>query len=70
MLPENILPARLCLPPDAGFGYWLQGWKGVAICAILGVLETSLSFDNAVVNATVLRDMSQVWRKRFSPGAC
>ena len=23
------------------FGYWLQGWKGVAICAILGVLETS-----------------------------
>ena len=47
------------------FGYWLQGWKGVAICAILGVLETSLSFDNAVVNATVLRDMSQVWRKRF-----
>lgn len=47
------------------FGYWLQGWKGVAICAILGVLETSLSFDNAVVNATVLRDMSQLWRKRF-----
>ena len=47
------------------FGYWLQGWKGVAICAILGVLETSLSFDNAVVNATVLRDMSLVWRKRF-----
>lgn len=47
------------------FGYWLQGWKGVAICAILGVLETSLSFDNAVVNATVLRDMSQIWRKRF-----
>lgn len=46
-------------------GYWLQGWKGVAICAILGVLETSLSFDNAVVNATVLRDMEQKWRQRF-----
>lgn len=46
-------------------GYALQGWKGVAICAILGVLETSLSFDNAVVNATILRDMEQKWRQRF-----
>ncbi|MFO1381925.1 MAG: DUF475 domain-containing protein [Chitinivorax sp.] len=46
-------------------GYALQGWKGVAICAILGVLETSLSFDNAVVNATILRDMQQQWRQRF-----
>lgn len=33
--------------------------------AMLGVLETSLSFDNAVVNASVLRDMSPVWRRRF-----
>ncbi len=46
-------------------GYWLQGWQGVAICAILGVLETSLSFDNAVVNATILRDMDHTWRRRF-----
>ncbi len=37
----------------------------VFIVAVLGVLETSLSFDNAVVNATVLRDMTPVWRHRF-----
>jgi hypothetical protein len=35
------------------------------IVAVLGVLEVSLSFDNAVVNATVLEHMDQVWRRRF-----
>ena len=35
------------------------------IVAVLGVLEVSLSFDNAVVNATVLQDMDAVWRRRF-----
>jgi hypothetical protein len=35
------------------------------IIAVLGVLETSLSFDNAVVNATVLEHMDDVWRHRF-----
>ena len=57
-----------------GLAVWL-GWSttgtlggtlGVLwIVAVLGVLEVSLSFDNAVVNATVLKDMSQVWRQRF-----
>lgn len=35
------------------------------IVAVLGVLEVSLSFDNAVVNATVLQEMDEVWRRRF-----
>ncbi len=39
--------------------------RTVFIVAVLAVLETSLSFDNAVVNATVLRDMTPVWRHRF-----
>lgn len=33
--------------------------------ALLGVLETCVSFDNAIVNATVLRDMDDTWRHRF-----
>ena len=33
--------------------------------AILGVLEISLSFDNAVINATVLERMSDFWQKIF-----
>lgn len=32
---------------------------------LLSVLEISLSFDNAVVNATVLKKMSKVWQNRF-----
>jgi hypothetical protein len=35
------------------------------ITAVLGVLEVSLSFDNAVVNATVLRNWNEWWRKLF-----
>jgi len=37
----------------------------VFIVSVLSVLEVSLSFDNAVINATVLRDMTPVWRHRF-----
>ena len=35
------------------------------IILILSILEVSLSFDNAVVNATVLREMDEVWQQRF-----
>ena len=35
------------------------------IVLVLSILEVSLSFDNAVVNATVLRDMDPVWQRRF-----
>ncbi len=41
------------------------GWAGVAVAAILGILEVSLSFDNAVINATVLERMSPVWQRIF-----
>jgi hypothetical protein len=39
--------------------------SAVFICAVLSVLEVSLSFDNAVVNASVLRKMTPLWRQRF-----
>ncbi|GAB3685329.1 DUF475 domain-containing protein [Actinocorallia lasiicapitis] len=38
---------------------------GLALVAILAVLEISLSFDNAVVNAKVLERMSPFWQKIF-----
>jgi hypothetical protein len=41
------------------------GPTGLAIAAILGVLEISLSFDNAVVNAGVLKTMNPFWQKIF-----
>ncbi len=51
-----------------GAGTWLNvaGWlQAVFIVVILWILETSLSFDNAVVNATVLKKMSPVRQHRF-----
>jgi hypothetical protein len=42
-----------------------DGWAGIGLVAILAVLEISLSFDNAVVNATVLRRMNDFWQKIF-----
>ncbi|KAB8170839.1 DUF475 domain-containing protein [Streptomyces sp. 3MP-14] len=43
--------------------FW--GWEGFAVVAILSVLEISLSFDNAVVNAGVLKRMNEFWQKIF-----
>src|SRR4051794_35974858 len=43
----------------------LGGWDALALVAILSVLEISLSFDNAVVNAKVLDRMSDFWTKIF-----
>jgi len=35
------------------------------ICLVLGLLEFSLSFDNSIINARILRDMSPKWQRRF-----
>ncbi|WP_108260772.1 DUF475 domain-containing protein [Mangrovicoccus ximenensis] len=57
-----------------GLALWL-GWAqtGTAagalgflmIGAVLAVLEISLSFDNAIVNASKLNEMDPVWQRRF-----
>src|SRR4051812_10087620 len=35
------------------------------IAGVLGIMEVSLSFDNAVVNASVLRNWNAFWQKLF-----
>lgn len=45
--------------------YLLKGIEATFLVLILGFLEVSLSFDNAVVNASVLKKMSPVWQQRF-----
>ncbi len=43
-------------------------WGGVGaffLAVVLVILEITLSFDNAVVNAKVLSEMSEVWQRRF-----
>ncbi|MYU50817.1 MULTISPECIES: DUF475 domain-containing protein [Streptomyces] len=43
----------------------LWGWQGLAIVGILSILEISLSFDNAVINAGILRKMNAFWQRIF-----
>lgn len=45
--------------------YFWAGIMGAFIAVILGVLEVSLSFDNAVVNASILKRMNERWQKYF-----
>lgn len=51
------------------WGYHIGGPAGAAqaffIASILAVMEVSLSFDNAVVNASVLRTWNAFWQKLF-----
>ena len=53
-----------------GLGWAYQGGAGGALSflfvgAVLAVLEISLSFDNAIVNANKLKQMSPLWQHRF-----
>lgn len=57
----SFLIAILCL----SLAFYWGGTVGVFIAAILGVLEVSLSFDNAVVNASVLKGMDARWQRYF-----
>ncbi|SDI75522.1 hypothetical protein SAMN05444157_0001 [Frankineae bacterium MT45] len=45
--------------------YLYGGTAALTITAILAVLEVSVSFDNAVVNATVLERMNAFWQRIF-----
>ena len=65
----SFIVSALCL---AAAGYWGYSHSGVAgmmtalgVAAILGIMEVSLSFDNAVVNASVLKTWDPFWQKLF-----
>jgi hypothetical protein len=65
----SFLVTFVCLAAAGWWGYELTGWSGaltaIGIAAILGVMEVSLSFDNAVVNASVLKTWDTYWQKLF-----
>lgn len=66
----SIFFTVICLILGAWYGWETTGTIGgtaqmLWIIAVLSILEVSLSFDNAVVNATVLKEMDEVWQRRF-----
>jgi uncharacterized protein len=46
-------------------GYAHDGLNGLFLLLALAVLEVSLSFDNAIINAAILQRMSPFWRQMF-----
>lgn len=44
---------------------WIAALEGAFLIGVLSLLEISISFDNAIVNATVLKTMPPIWQHRF-----
>ncbi|KEO87796.1 membrane protein [Erythrobacter longus] len=66
----SLVFTAICMALGGWYGWTVSGTlEGTLsilwICAVLAVLEVSLSFDNAAVNASVLKDMDPVWQQRF-----
>ena len=65
----SFLVTLACLLAAGWWGYSHGGVAGalsaVGVAAILGVMEVSLSFDNAVVNASVLKTWDKFWQSLF-----
>ncbi len=66
----SMIFTLFCLVLAAAYGWHETGSIArtggmLWVVMVLAVLEVSLSFDNAVVNAAVLKDMDDIWRKRF-----
>lgn len=66
----SFLFSLVCVALAAWYGFESTGsWSGTLsllwIVVVLSVLEISLSFDNAVVNASVLKGMDEIWQRRF-----
>ncbi|MEM7780348.1 MAG: DUF475 domain-containing protein [Pseudomonadota bacterium] len=66
----SLIFTAVCLALGGWYGWeaegTLQGMLSILwICMVLAVLEVSLSFDNAAVNASILKDMTPEWQQRF-----
>ena len=45
--------------------FYVGWWQALFITVMLSILEVSLSFDNAIINAKEIEKMDKVWRRRF-----
>ncbi len=65
----SLVFTALALALVGVWGFHLDGVSGamaaITLAAVLAAMEVSLSFDNAVVNAGVLKTMNHFWRVMF-----
>lgn len=59
-----LWPTIISIITLVAIGY-ISGAKAFFLVTILSILEITLSFDNAVVNAKVLARMTPIWQRRF-----
>lgn len=65
-LTKNFLFVPILISVLVFGSVWhIAGTSALILTLILSVLEVTLSFDNAVVNAKILERMSPVWQRRF-----
>ncbi len=62
---EHFKSSFIVTAVGLGLALYIGGISALYIVALLAVLEISLSFDNAVVNAKVLETMEVKWQERF-----
>ena len=65
LLLKDLYFPILCFIIGIFLAFFIGGIKATIIIIILNLLEISLSFDNAVLNAAILNTMTPIWRQRF-----
>lgn len=59
-----LVPTLISVVVLIAIFFW-GGWPAFLLAVLLTVLEVTLSFDNAVVNARILTRMNEKWQRRF-----
>ena len=62
---QHFKSSFIVIAVGLGLALYIGGISALYIVTLLAVLEISLSFDNAVVNAKVLETMEIKWQERF-----
>ena len=62
---RHFLPSIVVTLAALLIAFLCAGWNGLFVCILMVVLEVGFSFDNAVINATVMRNMKKKWQQRF-----
>lgn len=59
-----LVPTLISLAILVAVFFW-GGWPAFMLAVLLTILEVTLSFDNAVINARILTQMNEKWQRRF-----
>jgi len=62
---KYFLSSGLVILLGLSLALWWGGLPALTLTVLLSVLEMALSFDNAILNVSVLQRMDPIWQKRF-----